>query len=71
MVTGLYEVSLSDQNRVGPYFADARWDEINLATVDWSQMNILADEYWARQDKDNDGKRKEREANFTQRFFGK
>ena len=54
----LSDVILSDEKRVGPRLADVRWGDVNLAVVRWSQMNMLGEEYQARQ-KTQDGKAKD------------
>jgi uncharacterized protein YjbI with pentapeptide repeats len=55
----LNDVMLSDEKGVGPFVADAHWDDVNLAVVQWSQIHLLGDEYEARQ-KMSDGKRKDK-----------
>jgi len=44
-------VMLSDEKRVGPRLVDIRWGDINLAVVNWTQMDILGEEHEARQTK--------------------
>jgi uncharacterized protein YjbI with pentapeptide repeats len=45
----LANVMLSDEKHVGPLLADVKWENTNLAVVEWSQMYMLGDEYKARQ----------------------
>lgn len=42
-------IKLADEKQVGPRLADAHWDDTNLAVVEWSQIEVLGDEYEARQ----------------------
>jgi uncharacterized protein YjbI with pentapeptide repeats len=44
-------VMLSDEKRVGPRLVDIRWGDINLAVVNWTQLDILGEEHEARQTK--------------------
>jgi uncharacterized protein YjbI with pentapeptide repeats len=39
----------SGEQRIGPSLADAQWSDVNLAVVQWSQIDMLGDEYEARQ----------------------
>ena len=39
----------SGEQHIGPSLADAQWGNVNLAVVQWSQMDMLGDEYEARQ----------------------
>lgn len=50
----LNKAVLADSQGVGPRLVDVRWDGVNLAVVDWSQMKILGDEYRARQPEEED-----------------
>jgi uncharacterized protein YjbI with pentapeptide repeats len=45
--------------RIGPSLADAQWGNVNLAVIQWSQVDMLGDEYKARQTT-RKGKRKSR-----------
>jgi hypothetical protein len=40
---------LSDEGRVGPWILNVNWERTDLAIINWSQVNMLADEYEARQ----------------------
>jgi uncharacterized protein YjbI with pentapeptide repeats len=48
----------SGEQHIGPSLADAQWSDVNLAVVQWSQMDMLGDEYEARQAR-HEGQRKE------------
>lgn len=39
----------SGEQHIGPSLADAQWGNVNLAVVKWSQVDMLGDEYEARQ----------------------
>jgi uncharacterized protein YjbI with pentapeptide repeats len=39
----------SREQHIGPWFADTQWGNVNLAVADFSQVEILGDEYEARQ----------------------
>src|SRR6266487_3395203 len=39
----------SGEQLIGPSLADAQWSNVNLAVVQWSQVDMLGDEYEARQ----------------------
>ena len=45
----LDDASISDEKRVGPWLADVQWGATNLAVVKWSLVEMLGDEYEARQ----------------------
>lgn len=47
--TELANVIIGDDSHVGPQIADSHWREVNLAVIDWSSVNLLGDEYIARQ----------------------
>lgn len=47
----------SGGQHIGPSLADVQWGDINLAVVQWSQVDMLGDEYKARQTT-RDGKKK-------------
>lgn len=53
-------IILADDVGVGPHLVDAHLGEVNIASVNWSQVKMLGDEYIARQDK-SDGKVKDRQ----------
>ncbi len=55
--TQLNAVVLGDKETAVVSLVDVHWEGANLAVVKWSQMNVLGDEYEARQ-KMRDGKRK-------------
>ena len=48
---------LGNERYVGPHLIDIYWGTTNLAVVKWSQVEILGDEYEARQE-NQDGKKK-------------
>ena len=50
----------SGEQHIGPSVADAQWGNVNLAVVQWSQVDMLGDEYEARQ-ATHAGKRKNSE----------
>ena len=52
-------IDLADENRVGPRLVDVRWNDVNLAVVHWASIEMLGDEYKARQNK-QDGEQKEK-----------
>jgi uncharacterized protein YjbI with pentapeptide repeats len=58
--TYLAKVKLSDGKYGGPRIVDAYWGDGNLAVVQWSQIEILGEEYEARQQKSH-GKVKNKE----------
>lgn len=58
--TYLAKVKLSDGKYGGPRLVDAYWGDGNLAVVQWSQIEILGEEYEARQQKSH-GKVKNKE----------
>src|SRR5207302_1928567 len=39
----------SGEQHIGPSLTDAQWGNVNLAVVEWSQVDMLGDEYEARQ----------------------
>src|SRR6266567_3517141 len=39
----------SGEQLIGPSLADAQWSNVNLAVVQWSRVDMLGDEYKARQ----------------------
>jgi hypothetical protein len=45
--TDLYEISLGGTARVSPRLADVRWGDVNLAVVNWEQVDELSDEHAA------------------------
>ncbi|MFL5701662.1 MAG: pentapeptide repeat-containing protein [Ktedonobacteraceae bacterium] len=53
----LRKASESGEQHIGPSLADAQWCNVNLAVVRWSQVDMLGDEYEARQTT-RDGKMK-------------
>jgi uncharacterized protein YjbI with pentapeptide repeats len=55
----LENIVLSDEKHTGPYLVDVQLGETNLAVVKWSQVEILSDEYRARERK-CDGKAKDK-----------
>src|SRR6266700_1163138 len=55
----------SGEQHIGPSLADAQWGDVNLAVVQWSQVDMLGDEYEARQTS-RAGKRKNSETRFEE-----
>jgi uncharacterized protein YjbI with pentapeptide repeats len=45
----LERISLADDKRIGPRLLDTQWSNVNLAMANWTQVQILDDEYRARQ----------------------
>jgi uncharacterized protein YjbI with pentapeptide repeats len=45
----LKKVRGSGEQHIGPSLADAQWGNVNLAVVQWSQVDMLGDEHEARQ----------------------
>jgi uncharacterized protein YjbI with pentapeptide repeats len=54
----LSNIILCDDKRIGPWLADVRWGDVDLAVVRWSQMHMLGEENQARQHR-QDGKPKD------------
>jgi uncharacterized protein YjbI with pentapeptide repeats len=52
-------VLVDEQQHIGPQLVDTHWGDANLAVVNWSQMQMLGDEYKAHQ-KQQDGRAKDR-----------
>ena len=48
----LTEALLADENGIGPRLAAVQWGNIDLSTIDWSQIKQLDDEYIAYQEKE-------------------
>jgi hypothetical protein len=48
-ITPLAALVGTHQQRIGPWFADIQWGNVNLAVVQWSQVEMLGDGYKARQ----------------------
>src|SRR6266566_5361681 len=59
-VTNLEHVMLGDMLSGFVSLADVHWDGVNLAVVDWKQMQILGDELEARLRKTNDAEIKDK-----------
>jgi uncharacterized protein YjbI with pentapeptide repeats len=57
--TVLYDITLVDNNHVGPQVADIQWGETNLTLVDWSRIAILGDEHQVHQKKTRYGAEKD------------
>src|SRR3989441_268564 len=55
----------SGEQHIGPSLADAQWGNVNLAAVQWSQVDMLGDEYEARQTA-RAGKRKNSETRLAE-----
>ncbi len=55
----LENIILSDEKHTGPQMVDVQLGEVNLAVVNWSQVEMLADEYQARERR-RDGKAKDK-----------
>jgi uncharacterized protein YjbI with pentapeptide repeats len=56
----LHKALESGEQHIGPSLADAQWGNVNLALVQWSEVEMLGDEYEARQTT-HAGKRKNSE----------
>jgi len=56
----LTPAKLGDAKRIGPRMADVQWGNTNLTVIQWHQVNILGDEYEARQKRWADGKVKDK-----------
>ncbi len=56
--TDLYGATLNDEKGIGPCICDMQWGDINLSVVKWSHIELLGDEYEARQ-KRHEGKAKD------------
>jgi hypothetical protein len=59
--TNLRGIHLDDRVRGCAVVADARWDGVNLATVEWDAVPVLGDEQQARRTTDVNGKPKSRD----------
>src|SRR5260221_419802 len=62
----LRNAELGDHQHRGPQLAEPRWGDTNLAVVEWSRVDVLGDEYQARQKKTSDGKKKEQAARLSE-----
>jgi uncharacterized protein YjbI with pentapeptide repeats len=51
----LNDAILWDDRHISPQLADVRWGNVNLATIDWSQVRRIGDEIDAHQDIDRNG----------------
>jgi uncharacterized protein YjbI with pentapeptide repeats len=56
--TNLSEVRLKDEELGIALFSDIHWNDVNLAVVDWKQLNMLGEEALARQSTTWDGREK-------------
>ncbi len=56
--TSWNDAVLWDEQHVSPSLADARWNDTNLATLDWTQVRMIGDERDARSRTDREGKPK-------------
>src|SRR5215469_3464334 len=54
-------VTLSDQTYGSARLADMKWGEVNLAIIDWGHVTRLGDEQVAQQEKDTEGKIKDKQ----------
>lgn len=61
----LENITLSDEKHTGPQMVDVQLGEVNLAVVNWSQVEMLADEYQARERR-RDGKAKDKAARLAE-----
>jgi hypothetical protein len=52
-------VHLGDEKSGFVLFAGVRWGDVDLSVVDWTQMNILGDEYQARRREKGNGEAKD------------
>jgi uncharacterized protein YjbI with pentapeptide repeats len=64
--SSLRETVLGDAERGAVALVDARLDGVNLAVVDWTQVQVLRDEQEARSTTSEDGKNKEAIARLAQ-----
>jgi hypothetical protein len=62
--TVLTEITLGNENGVGPALVNAHWNGVNLSTVRWQSIHLLGDEYWAKQRTYPDGAVKDRARRF-------
>jgi len=51
-------VVMADEMRIGPQLVDVHWNDVNLAFVKWSQIDMVSEEYQAHH-KEEDGKLKD------------
>ncbi len=58
-VTNLRGVHLGNEKSGFVLFAGVRWSDVDLSVVDWTQMNILGDEYLARRWEKENGEAKD------------
>jgi Pentapeptide repeats (8 copies) len=56
----LAKATLANATGVGPSLVDIKWGDTHLSVVDWSQVKILGDEHTARENKDREGKTKDK-----------
>jgi uncharacterized protein YjbI with pentapeptide repeats len=47
----LVNITLSDENHIGPRIADAQFNDLNLLVMKWTQVELLGDEFNAKQKK--------------------
>jgi uncharacterized protein YjbI with pentapeptide repeats len=64
--TDLANIKLSGENSVGPHVTDVQWNSTNLAVVDWSQIKKLGDEHFAKQNKQSNGLKKDKDTRLTE-----
>jgi uncharacterized protein YjbI with pentapeptide repeats len=50
--------TLASATGIGPALVDVKWGETNLSVVDWSHVQMLGDEYYARRRVDGEGQKK-------------
>ena len=55
----LENVTIGNASKVGPWLADVHWGSCDLAGIKWSQVEMLGEEYNARQ-RERDGKAKDK-----------
>ncbi len=57
----LNDATLSDEKYGTVLLADIKWGQVNLSVIDWEQTRELGDEQVARQEKDSEGERKDKQ----------
>jgi len=57
----LNDATLSDEKYGTVLLADIKWGQVNLSVIDWEHTRELGDEQVARQEKDSEGERKDKQ----------
>ena len=57
----LNNATLSDEKYGTVLLADIKWGQVNLSVIDWEHTKELGDEQVARQEKDSEGERKDKQ----------